>query len=319
MRILLSRTDNLGDVMLTLPMAGVIKTQFPESKILFLGKPYTKALIDNCEHIDEFHNWTDIQAKGLGGLRADAIVHVLPQKEIAIAAKKANIKLRIGTSHRLFHLLTCNKLINLGRKNSDLHESQLNIKLLKPLGVNTNVSHNEIKELYGWKKSVLQSELTQFIYPDKFNLIFHTKSKGSALDYALEKFYTLANNLDADRFQILLTGTASEGELIKNECPDFFNLPHVTDLTGKLDLSQLINLIQHCQGLVACSTGPLHIAAASGIHCLGLYSSKRPMHASRWGPVGKKSIFLEDDGKSVKHLNISAERVLHCINKWKEK
>jgi hypothetical protein len=52
-RIIISRTDNLGDVILTLPMAGILKSEIPGCYILFLGKKYTKPLVDACEHVDE--------------------------------------------------------------------------------------------------------------------------------------------------------------------------------------------------------------------------------------------------------------------------
>jgi len=50
-RIIISRTDNLGDVILTLPMAGILKQRFPDSTIIFLGKKYTKPLVDACEFV----------------------------------------------------------------------------------------------------------------------------------------------------------------------------------------------------------------------------------------------------------------------------
>ncbi|RYG01290.1 MAG: glycosyl transferase family 9, partial [Chitinophagaceae bacterium] len=39
--IIISRTDSIGDVVLTLPMAKIIKQQFPDCRIAFLGKEYT--------------------------------------------------------------------------------------------------------------------------------------------------------------------------------------------------------------------------------------------------------------------------------------
>jgi ADP-heptose:LPS heptosyltransferase len=51
--IIISRTDNIGDVMLTLPLAGFFKNFYgKEIKIFFIGKSYTKALIEACENID---------------------------------------------------------------------------------------------------------------------------------------------------------------------------------------------------------------------------------------------------------------------------
>jgi heptosyltransferase III len=38
--------------------------------------------------------------------------------------------------------------------------------------------------------------------------------------------------------------------------------------------------------LVACSTGPLHIAAALGKKAIGIFPPIRPMHPQRWQPVG---------------------------------
>ena len=59
-RILLSRTDSIGDVILTLPMAGVLKGNFPDCQVVFLGRTYTKAVIELSEHVDLFVNYDDI-------------------------------------------------------------------------------------------------------------------------------------------------------------------------------------------------------------------------------------------------------------------
>ena len=37
MRIILSRTDSIGDVVLTLPMAAALKQSFPGCTVVFLG------------------------------------------------------------------------------------------------------------------------------------------------------------------------------------------------------------------------------------------------------------------------------------------
>jgi hypothetical protein len=42
MRIILCRTDRIGDVILTLPMAGVLKEKFPGCTVIFLGRNYFK-------------------------------------------------------------------------------------------------------------------------------------------------------------------------------------------------------------------------------------------------------------------------------------
>ena len=61
MRILISRTDGIGDVVLTLPMAGIIKRYFNSSTVLFLGKSYTEPIISLSKDVDVFLNWDEIK------------------------------------------------------------------------------------------------------------------------------------------------------------------------------------------------------------------------------------------------------------------
>jgi ADP-heptose:LPS heptosyltransferase len=69
----------------------------------------------------------------------------------------------------------------------------------------------------------------------------------------------------------------------------------VNDITGKMSLSEFMAFINLCDGLLACSTGPLHIAAALGKDALGIYSPMRPVHPGRWAPLGNKAkVFVEE-------------------------
>jgi heptosyltransferase-3 len=62
-----------------------------------------------------------------------------------------------------------------------------------------------------------------------------------------------------------------------------------------LALPEFIAFIAAADGLVAGSTGPLHLAAALGRHALGLYPPIRPMHPGRWGPLGPHAEYLVFD------------------------
>ena len=66
----------------------------------------------------------------------------------------------------------------------------------------------------------------------------------------------------------------------------------VTDMTGKLSLAELLVFINSCDGLVAASTGPLHIAAALGKRAVGIYAPMRPIFPQRWAPLGANATYL---------------------------
>ena len=265
------------------------------------------------EHVAEFLDWDDIQMAAAGDpvnrmkdLNADTIIHVYPDRKICRLAKQAGIPLRIATSHRWFTTLYCNDLVHFSRMNSDLHEAQLNLKMLAPLEITDEFSLSEIPNFYGLTK--LPSDLVSSIqYPvsASFNLILHPKSKGSAREWGLDNFSRLIELLPEDKFNIFITGTKEDGVLMK----DFLlkNKEKVTDLTGKLSLSELITFIHSCDGLVAASTGPLHIAAALGKHVLGLYAPMKPIYPKRWAPLGKNADYLVFDKEGCTDCKRSAD------------
>jgi len=262
-RIIISRTDSIGDVVLTLPMAGVIKKHLPDTEILFLGRGYTKPVIEVSRFIDEFH--------------------VFMVAEIARLADFTGIPVKIGTTHRLFSWLFCNHLVWFSRKQSDLHEAQLNLKLLKPLGIDVKLSREEIPYYYGLP---LPQPLPNKGGEYPASSIQHPGSRFKRL----ENFSRLIDLLPSDRYEIFITGTGAERELMK----DFLNRhqARVTDMTGKLTLPELMDFIRASDGLVAASTGPLHLAAAFGKIAVGLYAPMRPIYPARWAPLGLKASYL---------------------------
>jgi len=322
-RIIISRTDSIGDVMLTLPICGWLKKHIPGCHIIFLGRAYTKAIAAACSHIDEFLDWDEIkntspaeQVETIATTQADCIIHVFPRKEILWIAKRAGIKMRIATAHRLHTITKCNKLLFFSRKKSDLHESQLNFKLLRPLGIPDNIDLRDIPNFYGFHsnpklKAACESHLTEAGL--RRRIVFHPLSKGSAVDWPIERFQELADALPAEQYAIYITGTSEEGEKLRTL--GGISGKHVFDVTGKFDLAELIAFIDSCDGLVAASTGPLHIASALGKHAVGLYSPKRPIHPGRWSPVGINAHVLcaKEHPKKGGQLSVSADEVQKAI------
>lgn len=298
MRIIISRTDGIGDVILTLPMLGLIKAQIPNAHLIFLNRKYTTAVVENCVHVDKVVHWDDYehqpimaQAEALKNLKADVIIHVFPRPEIARAAKIAGIPGRIGTTGRLFHIHTCNHLVRFTRKRSSLHEAQLNLKLLKPLKIKYRLPLRMLANYYGFQSPHgLSSELINLLQPDRKNIILHPMSQGSAVEWGMKNFAQLIELLPPSEYRVFLTGTEKEGKSFRPHLPIDGKFVH--DMSGKLTLSELVSFISGCSALVACSTGPLHIAAALGICAVGLYTSKRPMHPGRWAPLGPKATYL---------------------------
>lgn len=295
-RILISRPDAIGDVVLTLPVAGWLKRQFPGCYIVFLGRTYTAAVIGACEHVDDFIDADQLlalppatQVAHIRALALDAWVHVLPHRRLARLAQQAGVPVRVGTRNRWWHWLTCNRLVALSRKNSNLHEAELNLRLLAGLGIGTFPALTDIPSLYGFTGvTPLSANVRALLGPPpgagRGRIILHPKSRGSAREWPLAHFAALARALHTAGHQVLLTGSAAEADLLTDFRREL--APIITDLTGRLSLPEFLGVIGAADALVAASTGPLHLAAALGIHAVGLYPPMRPIHPGRWGPLG---------------------------------
>lgn len=297
-RIIISRTDGIGDVILTLPLAGFLKKRFPDCHLIFLGRSYTLPVIRACEHIDEFVDWDSLgketfkkQEQLFVELFADAIIHVFPNKQIAKLAKKSAIPFRIGTSNRWFHWVFCNKLVFFSRKKSNLHEAQLNFKLLNWLKIREDIALDELNRLFGMTKvGLIAEKWLKLIDKTKVNLIIHPKSKGSAREWGIDNYLALLKILPRDKYQVFLSGSEAEGAMVRDAI--LKKQPHVIDISGKINLDEFIAFIGQCDILIAASTGPLHIAAALDKIAIGLYAPMKPIHPGRWAPIGKHATFL---------------------------
>jgi heptosyltransferase III len=297
-------------------MAGYLKEHFPGCRIIFLGRTYTRDVVSLSSYVDEFFNYDELQSAApkerLNMLRlrnADIIVHVLPRRNLAFLAQRAGIPMRAGTTNRVYHWFTCNRLVRFSRRRSTLHEAQLNLKLLSFLKADTNVPLAEFPEYYGFTRlPALPVSFQSMLDRNRTRVILHPRSKGSAKEWGLENFAELVKHLPEDKYQVFIAGTGED----KQSMSEFLAKEKTAiDVTGKMSLAEYIAFINACDALIAASTGPLHIAAALGKMAIGLFSSRRPMHPGRWMPLGKNAHHLVHDGS----CSCAADPACDCITR----
>lgn len=302
---LVSRTDAIGDVVLTLPVCGWLKQHKPGCRVVFIGRTYTAAVAVACPWVDDFIDVDALfklseteQIVKISSQNAAAIVHVFPNKQLARLAQQAAVPLRIGTRNRFFHWLTCNRLVPLSRRHSPLHEAQLNLQLLAPLGYAEALGLPQIaafvKLLPIAPLAPQWQQLLAARQPGQLNVILHPRSRGSAREWGLPHFGQLAQLLHAAGHRIFISGTAAEGQELTDWLWEYGAFI-TANVTGQLALPEFIAFIAAADGLVAGSTGPLHLAAALGRHALGLYPPIRPMHPGRWAPLGPQAEYVVFD------------------------
>lgn len=297
-KIIISRTDNIGDVILSLPLAAIIKQYNPNCDIIFLARNYVKAVVEQSPYVDAFIDWQALSAldatqvaEVLTEHKADAIIHLFPNRLIAKSAKKANIQHRIANSRRYYHYFNCNHLVSVKRRSSHAHEAQLNLRLLKAFDLAYPQTLKELIPLTKLNgKHTLDAKFQPLLDHDNLTIMVHPGSNGNTHEWPVNKFRECVSELHAAGYQVLLTGSEKEAEKFKetliNHCPNAINL------MGKLSLEQFVTVMANVDGIIASSTGPLHMGAALGINALGIFPPCPGKDPSRWSPIGERAHYL---------------------------
>jgi ADP-heptose:LPS heptosyltransferase len=329
-RIMITRTDNIGDVVLTLSLAGYLKQIYPQAEIVFLCRRYAAAVVAQCRHVDRVLTLEELGDDAAGGMaraECDTVLFAFPRRHLAIAALRAGIARRVGSSRRVYHWFTANRLINISAKRTPLHEAQLSFKLLLPLGIDFVPTLEQVWKLYGLTTPRHPAADAVLAAPG-FKLILHPKSNGNGREWPLEHYTTLARMLGAaGGVRVLITGSAAEGELIAKQAPALLALPNVENMCGRLDLEAFTALIGACDGLIASGTGPLHLAAALGRPVVGLFPPLKPIDPTRWAAIGPRAHNLvtaqacgncTDPARCACMLAIAPQQVFDIVQGWCE-
>ncbi|WP_211461898.1 glycosyltransferase family 9 protein [Collimonas silvisoli] len=331
--VLICRTDNIGDVILTLPIAAYLKQHYPALKISFLCRAYAAPVVKQCNSIDEvveLESFLLNPAAYFAHANVDTIILAQPSKRLAVEAFKARITNRIGNArHKLYQMLYCNRRVRFKKGNSEHHEAQFNFEFLRPFGLDTILEPAAIPALYDFDVPE-NPEISKLLQPHPFNLIIHTKSNGHGREWPIKHYIALARRLSKyPDVQLWLTGSSAEGQWLADNAAELIGLQNVSNVCGKFTLDQLSSLIDAADGLIASGTGPLHMSAALGQRTLGLFPPTRPMHPGRWAPLGRRAEILclpvscpgckDSQAASCACMeNITPESVEKIVLRWRQ-
>ncbi len=319
-KILIIRTDRIGDVVLTLPLAKILKSHFPNAMVTYLINEYTSAVFFNHPHVDKIITIPANKSLTISELKQiikknnfDICINVSPKFSNALSVFLSGIKTRIGTGYRWYSFLF-NKRIYEHRKDAKFNELEYNIHLLNKLGINENVNKSNV--VFGIQSDKNSEQQVQNTFSElnidstKKNLIIHPGSRGSSVDWPFQRFKELVNLLAHELdFNIFLTGSKKETDM----CEKLKYGKNTFNLSGKFNLKEFISLINLSDLLISNSTGPIHIAAALNKNVIGFYPKVPQLSAKRWGPYTNKAIIFEPEIDCSNCTRKKCEE-LNCMN-----
>jgi lipopolysaccharide heptosyltransferase II len=293
-KILLIRTDRIGDTLLTLPVVKPIKQKWPDCKIDFLARTYTHPILRNVKEVDQVLTYApETDHKGVFGHRLlateirrqqyDAAILFYPRFGLTLSLWLAGVSQRIGTSHRWYSFFLTHR-VNQSRRECLKHEAEYNLYLLKPL------IHELPSEIPKFRlttaektKQEVNSVLEVNSIPANF-IVIHPGNGDSAPNLTQEQYCKIMQQISRSGIHLVLTGL--DREKLKNQLlKEAVSANNVTDLTGAFSLEQIMALISKASGLITTSTGPAHIASAVGTPVASFYCPAVPHTPKRWGPL----------------------------------
>jgi heptosyltransferase III len=330
-RILVVRTDRLGDVVLTLPMLPLLREWYPDAYLAMLLSRYTGEIVEGNPSLDAII-WDDAggQTKPVGRFvqeirshRFSTVFVVHPTARLAWLVARAGIPERIGTGYRAYSFLFTRRIFE-HRKDARFHELEYNLHQLRAIrpefsagGIVPRFDICIDPQAAAKVRSVLVDTP-----PARPLIILHPGSGGSAKDWPVESFVRLASALaSGDQYRLAVTGGKSEQTLVEAVAA-----AGKTALVfpGTLTLPELAALCAEAKVMVANSTGPLHLAAAVGSRVVGLYPQLTGLGPARWGPytprrrvfVPSKPVDCRDcgtGGPCACMASIPVDHVLHAV------
>ena len=287
LKILLVRTDRIGDVILTTPAVSALREKYSLASISFLASSYAAGVLENNTALDEI-----ITEKGffetLRELRRgefDIAVLFFVDRKAALLAFLAGIPVRLGPASKIWSVLL-NRRVRQRRSRIEKHEADYNLDLVKELGADpaprAPVLNLAPADLAAAEKALSGLGLAK----EDLVVALHPGSGGSALNWPKENFAALADRLLGEfPVKVLLTGSPAETPLLEDIASRMTGKPCI--LREPLTLPRFAGLISRCGLFIANSTGPLHIASALRVPTLSFFPPIKPCSPVRWGPYGR--------------------------------
>lgn len=292
-RLLVSRTDRLGDLVLALPLVETLKARYPECRVDVMASLYASPILENNpviggivrvqndQLVSSRHYRNDLEQRiKRAGYKVAVVLY--PERHISRLLYRTGLPVRIGTAGRFHSVFFTHRLLH-SRKANKKHESEYNLDFLAYFRDGETVRRPEVrpteKELRNARRILDDSGI------DRPFIVVHPGSGGSAERWPMERFVQLYDLLNRGGHSVVITGSEAEGAAIIRTAAEAGI--GIKEITGRTDLRTLAAVLSLASTVVANSTGPLHLAVAVGTKVVGLYPGRQIMSPVRWGPLGE--------------------------------
>ena len=325
-KIVVFRTDRIGDLVMTLPALKALRLRFPDSAIHLIAGEWNKGILKYIRTIDKTFIWNPSwisrnrrsdsffslfkKAISLRKSKYDLAIDFTSDIRINILMWLTGAERRIGYSDSggaafLTHII----------KEKSLHRVDQNMEPIKALYMNEtapkpvlegmleidNGSENIISKLLSDKRSAV---LRRYV-------IIHPWGGRLIKTWNVDKYAELASRIDSElKCKIILTGGTDD----KKICAAITEKGNgkILDTSGRLSLEQTMSLIKRSQLFISPDTGPMHIAVALNVPTITLFGPSDPVKYAPYGDRKRHCIITPRNFECL-HCNKIRKPPKRCI------
>jgi heptosyltransferase-2 len=321
-RILIVRTDRIGDVLLSTPVIKALRDKYPCAYIAMMVSAYAKDIVDGNPYLDQViiydkdgkhRSWARSMkfATRLKKKKFDLAVILHPTNRLHLVSFFAGIPRRIGYDLKLGFLLT--DRIKHTKQFGKKHELEYSLDLIRYLGIEP-----KDKNLFMPIRQESEAEVEELFRQEGINksdrlLAIHPGASCPSKIWPNERFTQVADRL-AEKYGFKVLVIAGPKDITKAEKVIEIMKHSVINLAKKISVSQLASVLKRCQLFISNDSGPVHIASSVGTPVISIFGrNQKGLSPVRWGPVGKKDRVLHKEVGCIECLAHNCKKEFACL------
>lgn len=312
-RLLLTRPDHLGDVLLTLGAAAALRAAFPAAYLAYAVAPGMREAVAHCPHVDEVHcvpfpppnaesdppGWAVRVACEASRLRGRFDVGLVlrpddPWSGALLAA--AAIPVRLGYDLERTRPFLTQALVQPPGRHAVL--LALDVAAAAAACLGATLTSGAQAPLAGCfvptrAEQVEAEGVLAEAVGGRRPVVLHPGSGWRLKNWPARRWGEVATRLSTSLGMLpLIIGGPGETELVRAAV--VASRGQARGLAGRLSLGGLAALHRRAQVVIGTDSGPLHLAAMMGAPVIGLYGPADPLVFHPWAPPDRHRVVRVD-------------------------
>jgi ADP-heptose:LPS heptosyltransferase len=288
-RILITRIDRIGDVVLSTAIPREVKRAYPESFVAVLVKNYTKDIFINNPFVDKIIIYDEEKidtgfwqmVKTIRRFKFNHALMLLPDERLNWLLFFSMIKNRIGVGRKFYQFLSFTKFVNRRKYIPLRHEADYCLDMIRKIGIEPQSINPEIH--LSRDEQIKVNLIKKTLSENAKTIVGVNSTSGNSAPNLQPKEYRniIDRLLKVDKIKVVVTDYEPADELLNIDGVEYLN-------EGKQLRESILNFAA-IDILISASTGPMHIAATLNVKTVSLFCPLTACSPELWGPIGNDS------------------------------